>query len=85
MLFCKKGEFVTNSTYDAFVYDDENLIAVVGFNAKQLDGALFWQLVKKYRNCQLLDYDKISLYDSEEIKSIARDYIKAHNIVFPSF
>jgi hypothetical protein len=85
MLFCKKGEFVTNSTYDVFVYDDENLIAVVGFNAKQLDGALFWQLVKKYGNCQSLDYDKISLYDSEEIKSIARDYITAHNIVFSNF
>jgi hypothetical protein len=85
MLFCKKGEFVTNSTYDVFVYDDENLIAVVGFNAKQLDGALFWQLVKKYGNCQSLDYDKISLYDSEKIKSIARDYITAHNIVFSNF
>ena len=52
MLACKKGEFVTNNIYDVFVYDNENLVAVVGFNAKQLDGALFWQL----RNMEIVNY-----------------------------
>ena len=84
-LECKLGQFVTPTTYDISIYDNNKLIAIVGFNSKQKEGALFWQLQKKTPYGHTADWDEIFKYDSNEIKHLAREYLEKHNITFKDY
>jgi len=75
------GQFVskTSSNEEGWVYDvyisdrsfpNDQVIVVIGFCAKQKEGAVFWQPPR--------DYDVIDRYDPQYLKVLARSHaIKA--------
>lgn len=68
MIQAKKGSYVVKTpdtwVYDVEMYDEEILVAVVGFTERQKEGAVFWQLRP----------EKCIQYDCDMIKCLARNY-----------
>lgn len=68
MVYAKKGSYVVKTedtwVYDVEIFDDETLIAVVGFTQTQKEGAVFWQI----------SLEKSINYDYQMVQCIGRNY-----------
>lgn len=67
------GEYVVpkpNWVYNVSVYDNGELIAVVGFSSGNTNGALYYQI----------PYEERSNYDSNNLRTLAKNYAQNRNI-----